>query len=764
VTHTINGALTRWLLVLSSSLTLGVSALAATPADAGETLRSNLSEAQIEMTFDQAAARRLLREARGAYRAELQSLGDADFSRIERALDASDAQAFARASAQLWTRVLKGSYEQLEAAIQRGDFAAARQWLNLREYRTATRFTTPDTDATLAVEALEAQQIGVTDALTAVRADLLDAYQSRLTDTLSELETALNQNFPVIAAEQSALANGYFAILEPFYDPAKLEAARSTFEALRQTPNEANLAAVRAVLEGFRAAPLSPRERAKRAAQIFRFLALVPIEYARGAKGSAGNVQIVKDLEITEAVTFQHNAKSSFSDLEPLLVNLDRESVERAKLGFNQLETSLRRASTKQNPPTSDDVQQQIIALTTTLERLIPSDWRRADPAGDLEVIRQQLKAAENAVANGDYALAEQARIDAYGILESGPEARLKAFQPQLALEIEALFWNDPKPAGLAKLIRERASVTEFKSSRLALEAKLKEASAVVSTDASSGVVFTNALIIVFREGLEAVLILAALLGSLKRREVLHLRRPLWMGAIAAFVASIATFMVMRGIVNAFAVFGEKLEAVVSVVAVAVLLVIMNWFFHNVYWNDRLASFHKQKHGLIGSSAGQLLGLFVLGFTAMYREGFETALFLQSLILQNGIVTVTLGALTALGLVALVGIAVFVLQTKLPHKKMLVVTGVLICAVLGVMVGNTVHILQVVGWFPVHPLGVQFPHWATQWLGTHPTWEGIVTQIIAVTAVIGSYFLAEGLKHKEMQRKARGVSSAQATN
>jgi high-affinity iron transporter len=753
----------RLLLSLTASCALAANALA-TPAEAGETLRSSLSAAQIEMGFDPTSARKLLEAARAAYRAELSALGNPDFSSLERALRNEDTALFARGSGMLWTRVLKGSYERLEAAVKRVDFAEARRWLPLREYRTATRFTTPDTDATLAVEALEAGRMNATDALIAVRADLLDAYQSRLGDALSELETALRQNFATIAAEQSALAAGYFAILAPFYDPAKLEATRAAFQTLETTPNLANLNVVRTKLEGFRAAPLSPRERAKRAAQVFRFLALVPVEYARGAKGTQGNVNIVKDLEITEAVTFQHNAESSFSDLEPLLVKLNREAVERAKLEFAALEASLRAATLKRNPPTADTVQAQVATLTTTLERLIPNDWRRADPGGDLEVIRQQLKAAENAVANGDYAAAEQARIDAYGILESGPEARLKVFQPQLALDIESLFWHDPNPKGLAKLIAERASAPEFKTSRLALENKLKEASAIVGTDASSGVVFTNSLIIVFREGLEAVLILAALLGSLKRREVQHLRRPLWMGAAAAFVASIATFMVMRGIVNAFAVFGEKLEAVVSVVAVAVLLVIMNWFFHNVYWNDRLANFHKQKHGLVGAAAGQLLGLFVLGFTAMYREGFETALFLQSLILQNGILTVTLGALTALGLVALVGVAVFVLQTKLPHKKMLVATGVLICLVLGVMVGNTVHILQVVGWFPVHPLGMSFPYWAAQWLGTHPTWEGILTQVVAVTAVIGSYFLAEGLKHKEMQRKAKSVSSAQAAD
>jgi high-affinity iron transporter len=384
---------------------------------------------------------------------------------------------------------------------------------------------------------------------------------------------------------------------------------------------------------------------------------------------------------------------------------------------------------------------------------LIPADWRRADPSGDLDVIKSQLRQLENAVGEKSFDLAESARVSAYAMLESGTEARIKVFQPQLATDIESLFWNGVQPDGLARLISKKASVTEFKTTRLALEKKLEEASRYVGTNASPTSTFVNALVIVFREGLEAVLILAALLGSLKAPAVRHLRRPLWMGAAASFVATIITFMVMQRILNAFAIFGEKLEAVVSVIAVVVLLVIMNWFFHNVYWNDHLANFHKKKHQLMGTNIGQGLGLAVLGFTAMYREGFETVLFMQSLVLQSGLAPVLSGASVALLLVTLVGVLVFVLQSKLPHKKMLIATGAMICVVLFVIVGNTTHMLQVVGWMSIHPLPIVLPYWTGLWLGTYATLEGIALQVIAVTFVIGSYFVAEGLKHKDLARK-----------
>ena len=70
--------------------------------------------------------------------------------------------------------------------------------------------------------------------------------------------------------------------------------------------------------------------------------------------------------------------------------------------------------------------------------------------------------------------------------------------------------------------------------------------------------------------------------------------------------------------------------------AIGVLLLITNWFFHKVYWSEWIAKFHRQrkryekleKRGFISAQA---LGLFVLGLTSVYREGFETVLFLQSL-------------------------------------------------------------------------------------------------------------------------------------
>ena len=88
----------------------------------------------------------------------------------------------------------------------------------------------------------------------------------------------------------------------------------------------------------------------------------------------------------------------------------------------------------------------------------------------------------------------------------------------------------------------------------------------------------------------------------------------------------------------------------VGLIAIGVLLLVTNWFFHRVYWSEWIGRFHRQRRKLMEKDAGvgfwsaQALGLGVLGLTSVYREGFETVLFLQSLQLSAGTTAVVEGA------------------------------------------------------------------------------------------------------------------------
>src|SRR3954463_3587945 len=198
-----------------------------------------------------------------------------------------------------------------------------------------------------------------------------------------------------------------------------------------------------------------------------------------------------------------------------------------------------------------------------------------------------------------------------------------------------------------------------------------------------------NSAIIVFREGLEAILIFAAVTASMVGANARH-RRPVTTGALAAFGAAVVTWFLVQALLGAASGLGPRLEAITGFVAIVVLLIVLNWFVHKVYWSEWIGRHHRRRRTLLARTGlGATAGLVALGFTSVYREGFEVVLFLQSLQLQDGTGTVLEGVAFGLLATAIVGLITFKLNARLPYKRMLVMTGVLVGVVLVVMIGGT---------------------------------------------------------------------------
>jgi high-affinity iron transporter len=486
----------------------------------------------------------------------------------------------------------------------------------------------------------------------------------------------------------------------------------------------------------------------------------VPVEYGRGV----ANGRVTQDFEIQEAITFHAGAYAAFTDLKDLLDERDHDQAVQANSLFQSLGKQLSEAGTNRSVASPEAIKSKTAELSTILEGLIPEEWLKSSAQGDFDVIASMLDQMLVAVRNGEYALAESSRLDAYAIMETGPEARLMVFAPQLKLQLEDLFWNGQgKRKGLAYLIKTQAHYSEIKDTRLALDVHLSEAQTELTRNTAPTAIAMNAGIIVFREGLEAVVILASLMSSLKSAAERKYRRPMWLGSGLAILATVLTWLLAHEVLQSLARYGEKLEAVVSMLAIVVLLVIMNWFFHKTYWTSWLANFHAAKRRLLNEETGLFLGLIMLGFTSVYREGFEIVLFLQALVLEGGVPVVLLGVIGASLAVALVGMIVFRLQRNLPYMKILIITGILIGSVLLQMVGSTVHVLQVVGWLPIHVVqGLDLPYWLGTWFGVYPTWEGLIFQFAAMAFVIGSYYLAEGIRKHRLSSISRGLVKSTA--
>ena len=275
--------------------------------------------------------------------------------------------------------------------------------------------------------------------------------------------------------------------------------------------------------------------------------------------------------------------------------------------------------------------------------------------------------------------------------------------------------------------------------------------------------------ILVFREGLECVLVLAAITASMVGASRSY-RKPIAVGVILAALATLLTWRVAITIIDNLTESFPALQvqAATGLLAIVVLLVVMNWFFHKVYWTGWIAAHTKRKRELLRSAdvaeaPGReqssavaerraksrrrvFWGLAALGFTSFYREGFEVVLFLQNYRLRLGSHAVLLGVSIGVGLSVVIAALTLVAHRHLPHRKLLVLTGALLGGVLLIMVGEQAQEMQLAGWLTTSPipwLERIIPDWMGMWLAVFPTVETLVAQALAALVVLGSYVFVQ---------------------
>ena len=277
--------------------------------------------------------------------------------------------------------------------------------------------------------------------------------------------------------------------------------------------------------------------------------------------------------------------------------------------------------------------------------------------------------------------------------------------------------------------------------------------------DLSPTAAVLNSGILVFREGLEAILVLAAITAGLVRSNGSYWR-PVAIGSGVALLASVATWFVVVAIISAVPAPALDVQAATGLLAILVLLVIMNWFFHKVYWTGWIGLHNRRKEQVLersgGLKSGAFFGLALLGFSAIYREGFEIVLFLQSLRLEVGSFPVLQGVGIGLFFTAIVAALTFLAHRRIPYKKLLIVTGVLLGVVLVVMVGEEVQEMQLAGWLSTTEVDVPLPEWMGVWFAAFPNIEGLAAQAVAALFVIGSYLIVERKKRPRRQVRETG--------
>ncbi len=263
--------------------------------------------------------------------------------------------------------------------------------------------------------------------------------------------------------------------------------------------------------------------------------------------------------------------------------------------------------------------------------------------------------------------------------------------------------------------------------------------------------VVINSAILVFREGLETILVLAAVTASFLGANRIY-RRPVVAGGASAIGVGIATWFGVVWLIGRFHGGEFDVQAATGLPSLIVLLIVMNWFFHKMYWTGWISSHHKRRRGLLSSDPDtnrrrMLLGLALLGFTSVYRECFEVVIFLQNLRELYGSSVVLEGVAIGALFTAAAGVLTFGLHQRLPYKRLLIITGLMLLFVLLVSVGEEVNEMQLAGWIGTTEIHwLQIPGWMGTWFSLFNNWETFLGQFLALSIVVGSYLAAQYLR------------------
>ena len=236
-----------------------------------------------------------------------------------------------------------------------------------------------------------------------------------------------------------------------------------------------------------------------------------------------------------------------------------------------------------------------------------------------------------------------------------------------------------------------------------------------------------SSFVILFREGLEAILLIAIML-SVAVRYSRRLILPIHAGWMSAIAAGLITYIFMNGLLNNLNLVSELIEGVTSIIASIIMIYVALWFTGR----DFVEKFRGNVSSLAGRGAS--VGVFLLSFTVVYREVFETVLFYTALLNSSsssgGVIP---GIVLAIAGLIFVALAIFVLHKRLPLERIFSITSIVLLLMAFIFVGRGVRELQEAGLIPASFLN-HMPH--IDILGIYPTLESLIAQGFVIFVVL----------------------------
>lgn len=301
----------------------------------------------------------------------------------------------------------------------------------------------------------------------------------------------------------------------------------------------------------------------------------------------------------------------------------------------------------------------------------------------------------------------------------------------------DSKLYNDMEtkvPMAISLLQSKQAKVEEAKE----IVSDLHERIQPLLTDTSYSA--WDAALILLREGLEALIIIATFLSFLKRVGQENKQKWIWGGVIAGLVASIGLAVAINLVFSQVTAASnrEYIEGITGITAVAMMLTVGAWLHSKS--NIQLWNRYINKHMNQALATGSLISFALISFLSIFREGAETIIFYTGMAPSMKVSDLLTGI--AVATVILLVLAYFILRysMKLPITPFLKVTTFLIYAIAFKILGVSIHSLQVSQIISTHSIE-GFPF--VDWLGLYPTYETFIPQIVLLIIVVGTTIIVK---------------------
>jgi len=452
-------------------------------------------------------------------------------------------------------------------------------------------------------------------------------------------------------------------------------------------------------------------------------------------------------VEGTAMASFPQFSDSEVWDLAFYVVSIRHEPKDEAAL-----------AALVGTPPTGMDLQQIATQSDEELRQNLPGTeaeknsallaWRlktgaQAGSEDFIGLAKSELAKALSAYRAGSFDEAKTSALSAYLNGVEPIEPRLRASDSSLFVEVEERMTS--VRSAIDKRVAEPELATRVENANQTL-GKIQKA---FETKTSPTVTFTVSAGIVLREAFEAILLLITLLGVIRSVGSKKAALYVHLGWIAAVALGFVFWVFSGWVVDMSGAQREMLEGIISLAAVVVVLYMGFWLHRKTEigrWREFISTMVNT-----AVSGKKLFALALVSFMAVFREAFETVLFLRAVLLESGgghQGALAAGVFSALFLVVILAVALVRFSARIPIRQLFDISSMIMILLAFVLMGKALHSFQETGLVSIteFPLNLRF-----DLAGVYPTYETLVPQIVIL--VVSTVFWLSGRGKPSLQQQ-----------